>query len=563
MNTKIFTKNELSEAAAMIRNGGIVAMPTETVYGLAANAFDAEAVEKVFVAKGRQADNPLIVHIANVDDWGKLVEEIPQKARQLADRFWPGPLTIILKKKPIIPDIVSGGLDTVAVRMPKNKIAFRFIRECGCPLAAPSANLSGCPSPTKFSHVFNDMNGRVDGIIEGGDCMVGVESTVISLVDDKPVILRPGRITAAQISKVIGDVEIHKAVKSGLAGDEKAPSPGMKYKHYSPKASVTIIDGNQKEYIDYIQANADENTGVICFTEMTEKLADYNTFPLGAQDDSVAQAKKLFEVLRAVDDANLHKAFAPMPSDEGVGLAVTNRLLRAAGFNVIKLNEELSETAQKEPKVQKEEKTALNTKKAVKDSKPIIKKKQFVKKADSSDDDVVEVIGLNDDTVPPVENESKPIRRSNKKKEKKNKTANSNNKKPQKEKKEAKVLKPDSEDKKKDKTLELLDETLPVEVPVENDNTINALNNITLSADFNDDFSKEISENILVVNPLDDPSMPVQILPADEYYLVEEEEFKQQEQKQEAETEKKPKKHFFKSIFAKRSNTDKENETDK
>ena len=394
MNTKFFTKNELSEAAAMIRNGGIVVMPTETVYGLAANAFDAEAVEKIFVAKGRQADNPLIVHIANDSDWERIVETIPPKAKRLADRFWPGPLTIILKKKPIIPDIVSGGLDTVAVRMPKNKIAFRFIRECGCPLAAPSANLSGCPSPTKFSHVVKDMNGRVDGIIEGGDCMVGVESTVISLVGDKPVILRPGRITAEQIRKVIGEVEIHRAVKNELAEGDEATSPGMKYKHYAPKASVTIVDADSKEYIDFIKANADEKTAVICFTEMIGQLSDYNIFPLGASDDSVAQAKKLFEILRAVDDASLEKAFAPMPSEEGVGLAVTNRLLRASGFNVIRPDKTVltKEDKPKTAEAQKEEKTALNTKKAVKDNKPVAKQKQFIKNSEKNTDDAVEAL---------------------------------------------------------------------------------------------------------------------------------------------------------------------------
>lgn len=375
MNTKIFTKNELSEAAAMIRNGGIVVMPTETVYGLAANAFDAEAVEKIFKAKGRQADNPLIVHIANFSDWENLVEEIPPKARLLAERFWPGPLTIILKKKPTVPDIVSGGLDTVAVRMPKNIIAFKFIRECACPLAAPSANLSGSPSPTKFSHVLKDMNGRVDGIIEGSDCVVGLESTVISLAGDKPVILRPGRITAAQISKVIGDVEIHRAVTNNLSEGEQAPSPGMKYKHYAPKASVSIVDGNEQEYIKFIKENADDKTAVICFTEMLEQLKGYHTFSLGSGNDSIAHSKRLFDILRAIDDASLKKAYAPLPSSEGVGLAVNNRLLRAAGFNVIKLSSD--------------EKRSLKAKKGQKNKKA--KSKSKPEKNNDAEDDYDEV----------------------------------------------------------------------------------------------------------------------------------------------------------------------------
>lgn len=567
MNTKIFTKNELSEAAAMIRNGGIVVMPTETVYGLAANAFDAEAVEKIFAAKGRQADNPLIVHIANNSDWEKLVEEIPQKARQLADRFWPGPLTIILKKKPIVPDIVSGGLDTVAVRMPKNKIAFRFIRECGCPLAAPSANLSGCPSPTKLSHVMKDMNGRVDGIIEGGDCMVGLESTVISLAGDKPIILRPGRITAAQIAKVIGEVEIHHAVTGDLADGEKAASPGMKYKHYAPNAAVTIVDGDDNEYIDFIKANADDKTAVICFTEMTQALSDYNIFPLGAREDSIAQSKRLFDVLRAVDDAELEKAYAPMPSAEGVGLAVNNRLLRAAGFNVIKPSEK-DENAAEEPtervetgesleeaneadptakthealqepdeqaqQASKEKKPSLTTKKAVKDKKPDSRPKQEPKKEEQTeDDDTVQVIGLGEngeilgmtteyeamepefDTEPEAqtEPEPQPEQTAAAKEKKKGKKYRKNKKKQKRE--QQKEQKEDSDKEKVEEDIldfevnnttdepdfELLNEKLEKEEDATDDLTLSSLNEITLSADFNDDFSKEISENIVVIDP--------------------------------------------------------------
>ena len=339
METKIFTKTELSEAAAIIRNGGVVAMPTETVYGLAANALDTEAVRKIYEAKGRQSDNPLIVHIANISDWGKLVEEVPQNAKLLAERFWPGPLTIVLKKSALVPDIVSGGLDTVAVRMPKNKIAFRFIKECGVPLAAPSANLSGAPSPTKFSHVYADMNGRIDGIIDGGDCMVGLESTVISLAEETPIILRPGRISAEQLRKVIGKVAIHPSATQALNEGESALSPGMKYKHYAPKAELQLLEGNDLAFSRYIQKNADEKTAVICFDEQLDELEGLNTFSLGAKQDSVTHAKRLFDILRSIDERGLTKAFAPLCNSEGVGLAVNNRLLCAAGFRVIALDQ--------------------------------------------------------------------------------------------------------------------------------------------------------------------------------------------------------------------------------
>lgn len=563
MNTKIFTKNELSEAAAMIRNGGIVVMPTETVYGLAANAFDAGAVEKVFEAKGRQPDNPLIVHIANNSDWEKLVEEIPQKARQLADRFWPGPLTIILKKKSAVPDIVSGGLDTVAVRMPKNKIAFRFIRECGCPLAAPSANLSGCPSPTKFSHVLKDMNGRVDGIIEGGDCMVGVESTVISLVDDKPVILRPGRITAQQISKVIGEVEIHRAVKNDLAQGEKAASPGMKYKHYAPKAEVKILEGSDEQFVKYVKEHSDEKTAVICFSEMLEALDGYNTFELGAKDDSVAQAKKLFDILRAVDDAEMQTAFAPLPSDKGVGLAVNNRLLRAAGFNVINLNETPSGS----------EKGTITTKKAVKDKKPDSKPKKEPKPAEQADDSV-QVIGLdnyeesltdfeNADIQPDIK-EDKPKSEPETPVVKKGKKHKQNKKKEKRKEQQGKKENVSQEKLEKLEFEQEVEENDDFEIfdavqataAEENDESLKVLGNITFTADFNDDFSKEISENIEVIDPEQESKNPLKRLTN---VIVSKEDEPEQhdepEEPQEPVEPKKEKRGFFKSLFVRKSSS--------
>ncbi|MBR2590234.1 MAG: threonylcarbamoyl-AMP synthase [Clostridia bacterium] len=428
METKIITKNELKEAAAIIRDGGIVAMPTETVYGLAANALDTEAVQKIFEAKGRQADNPLIVHIANISDWSKLVTDLPEKAKLLAERFWPGPLTIILKKSDLVPDIVTAGLDTVAVRMPKNKIAFRFIKECGVPLAAPSANLSGSPSPTKFNHVLEDMNGRIDAIINGGDCMVGVESTVISLAEDTPIILRPGRITAEQIQKVIGSVDIHETATKALDNTEAAASPGMKYKHYAPQADLRLVDGDDKDYTEYIQKEADEQTAVICFDEMLSELENYKTFSLGSKNDPVTQAKRLFDVLRSIDEQGFTKAFAPVPDAAGVGLAVLNRLLRASGFRVENL----------------QSKTVPAIEKPLKEELPQAEQPQ-----NNTDEDAEQ--------------------------------------------------EPTSYTEQSSVTDEELEDIIGSFASFEEDSAILALNDIQLNPDFNEDFSKEICDNITVV----------------------------------------------------------------
>ncbi len=463
MNTKIFTKNELSEAAAMIRAGGVVVMPTETVYGLAANALDAEAVKKIYEAKGRQSDNPLIVHIANLSDWSTLVQSIPPKAKLLADRFWPGPLTIILKKSERVPAIVSGGLDTVAVRMPKNKVAFRFIKECGVPLAAPSANLSGAPSPTKFEHVMHDMNGRVDGIIDGGDCMVGVESTVISLVEDTPVILRPGRVTAEQISKVIGDVTIHRAATEDLKPGETAASPGMKYKHYAPQADLTILDGDDAQFADYVNAHADEKTAVICFDENTAAITAGHIFSLGEKADSVTHAKRLFDILRTVDAQGLTKAFAPLPEEKGVGLAVLNRLLRAAGFHIIRLGEpdrEAEETVQPLAETTQTQDTAPMRNTAVTAKNATLEKTADVPKT-------------------PITEPASEVPQTD------NITA---------------VTPPAS----RGQTGNGLDTIFTFE----EDSAILQLNEVKLSEDFNEDFSKEISDGITVVEKTseEDPS---------------------------------------------------------
>ncbi len=331
MNTEILTysSESVKKAAEILRDGGIVGMPTETVYGLAANALDEKAVRDIFIAKGRPQDNPLIVHISNMDMLAPLVRQIPEVAERLAERFWGGPLTMIFPKSDIIPDVTSGGLDTVAVRMPASEAARAIIDECGFPIAAPSAHLSGSPSPTTAQHVFGDMDGRIPLIIDGGACSCGVESTVICFRDDRIHILRPGGVTAEMLSE-FAEVEIDKAVSAKPAEDERVLSPGMKYKHYSPKADVCIVDEHGSSFVDYCTRHADGRTiamGIGC--EEQGIFVDYGSTP-------ELQAQRLFAMLRNADDEGADKVFVEMPSKEGIGLAVYNRLLRAAGFRVVR-----------------------------------------------------------------------------------------------------------------------------------------------------------------------------------------------------------------------------------
>lgn len=330
---------DIRKAAEIIRRGGLVGMPTETVYGLAADALKGKAVSKIFKAKGRPGDNPLIVHVADFEDIEKynLVREIPEKAKILADKYWPGPMTIIMKKSEIIPDEVSAGLETVAIRIPSHPVAAALIREAGTPIAAPSANLSGSPSPTTALHVMNDMKGRIEAIIDGGECSVGVESTVITLAGEKPRLLRPGGITLEQLRDALGEVEMDDAVLHKLKDGVKAASPGMKYKHYAPKAQVVIIKGSSKAYIDYVNSHADENTAALCWEEDIRDLK-CKTLSMGKEKDQESQAHRLFDELREIDnDGSIKKVFARCPSIQGIGLAVYNRLIRAAGFEVIDL----------------------------------------------------------------------------------------------------------------------------------------------------------------------------------------------------------------------------------
>ncbi len=324
----------IEEAASLIRSGTVVGMPTETVYGLAANALDEDAVRRIFAAKGRPADNPLIVHISELEMIKPLVTDIPELALKCAEEFWPGPLTMILPKSGLIPLVTSGGLDTVGIRMPSNKTARALIDASGVPLAAPSANLSGSPSPTKAEHVYKDMAGRIPCILDDGQCAVGVESTVVTFEKDSVRILRPGFISAEDLKAVCDNVIIDKGVVEAVANDAVVASPGMKYKHYAPKADVTIIDSSAEDFKSYCSAQNDDSV-LMVFDKKEAEGTGHDCIVYGA--DSTEQAQKLFDVLRQLDESGVKKAYARCPEKSGVGLAVYNRLLRAAGFQVIKL----------------------------------------------------------------------------------------------------------------------------------------------------------------------------------------------------------------------------------
>lgn len=342
METKLFkVKDENDECLAMagkiLSDGGLVAIPTETVYGLAANALDDEACKKIYLAKGRPSDNPLIVHISELSQWKPLVKEIPENAIKLAKAYWPGPLTIILKRSDLVPKTTSGGLDTVAVRMPENKIARKIIEKAGVPLAAPSANTSGKPSPTCAKYVYEDMYGKIDAIVDGGECDVGVESTVITLATQPPKILRPGAVTYEMLKDVLGEVEIDKSVYEEVAKNTVVSSPGMKYKHYAPKANVVIIKGSFEAYKDYVLSHLGADTVCLCFKDDVPKLKEVKTVVFGKEDDPLSQAHRVFDALREVDEAGAKTVYARFPEMDGIGLAVFNRLVRAAAFNIIEV----------------------------------------------------------------------------------------------------------------------------------------------------------------------------------------------------------------------------------
>ncbi len=347
METKVFVARdnyikdeELKEASAVIRNGGLVAFPTETVYGLGGDATNPEASRKIYAAKGRPSDNPLIVHIADFSQLRNIVAEVPQEAEKLAEAFWPGPLTMILRKNDVIPYETTGGLDTVAIRMPSHPVARAFLQDSGCMIAAPSANTSGRPSPTMAQHVWEDLHGKIEILLDGGPVGIGIESTIVDLSEERPMILRPGFITQEMLSAVLGDV----GVDPGLASENsKQPpkAPGMRYRHYAPKADLTLVEGTMEEVISRINALTREaqamgkSVGVLATEENKDRYVADHVIVIGQRQDEAEIARHLFDVLRQFDDLQVDLIYSESFAAAGVGQAIMNRLLKAAGHKRI------------------------------------------------------------------------------------------------------------------------------------------------------------------------------------------------------------------------------------
>ena len=324
----------IGKASKILKSGGVVAVPTETVYGLAASAYDDNAIKAIFNAKGRPQDNPLIVHIANIDMLNDIARDIPNIAYECARAFWPGPFTMVLPKGDKIADSVSGGLDTVAVRFPSDKTICDIIEKSGLPLAAPSANTSGKPSPTSAAHVIEDLDGKIDAVVVGGDCIVGVESTVVSLVGEKPRLLRPGAVTPEQLRVVLPELVIDDAVLEKLKDGVAAASPGMKYKHYAPNTTAFLVEGCSNSFVKFV--NSKQDVAAICFDEEYYNI-NIVKMSYGSKRDESTLAQNVFSCLRDIDSLNVKEVYIHAPSKDGVGLAVYNRLIRACGFEVIKL----------------------------------------------------------------------------------------------------------------------------------------------------------------------------------------------------------------------------------
>ena len=328
----------ISLFANMLADGKTVIFPTETVYGLGANALDEDAATKIYQAKGRPSDNPLLVHVADKEDVYDLVENVDDRAKLLMDKFWPGPLTIVFKKKAIIPDRTSGGLDTVAIRMPSDQVARDLIRQAGVPIAAPSANISGRPSPTKPEHIIRDMDGRVDGILVGGPCDYGVESTIIDLSEDLAMVLRPGSITLEMLGEVLGRVDLDPSLKN-KDDNIMAKAPGMKYKHYSPQAQVYIVKADDLEgFAERVDSLCEDNAkkglkiGVMTMN-YDQHSYQAKVFDLGGSDTEVA--KNLFDSLISLDRESIDIAYVPYFEERGIGVAIMNRLKKAAAYRII------------------------------------------------------------------------------------------------------------------------------------------------------------------------------------------------------------------------------------
>ena len=341
MLTKLLHRSaaDIAQAGRLLAGGEVVGIPTETVYGLAANALDEAAVAKIFAAKGRPQDNPLIIHISALDQLEDLAEEISPAVWQMAEQFWPGPLTMVVKKKDIVPDRTSAGLDTVGIRMPSHPVARAIIDAAGVPLAAPSANTSGKPSPTTARDVLDDMNGKIPAIVDGGACTVGVESTVVDMTGDFPQILRPGAITEEMIREAMGAVSTDRATLEGLSDDAKVRSPGMKYRHYAPKAPVILLEGAPEDtYLALLEQMQQPWTGVICFEEYLPAIKESKSrlvYSLGYSWDHAEHARRLFALLRKFDRTQAKRIVVQCPRTMGANAGTVNRLRKAAGFQCI------------------------------------------------------------------------------------------------------------------------------------------------------------------------------------------------------------------------------------
>jgi len=326
-------------AAEIIKTGGLVAIPTETVYGLGANGLDPVAVAKIFEAKGRPQDNPLILHICGPEQIEEFCHHIPQAAYTLAEHFWPGPLTMVLPARSIVPKCTTAGLSTVAVRCPDSEVTRDIIRLSGVPVAAPSANISGKPSTTTADHVRHDHEGRIDAIVDGGPCRVGVESTIVDLTEDRPRLLRPGGITPEQLLEVLGDLVVDKAVTAQIDKDAVVKAPGMKYRHYAPDCQVLIIAGSREKAAAYIRAHYKPGDRVLCFQEELPLYQGCDPLAYGMEADVETLSAGLFGALRELDDPKVHRVFARCPVGGGVAYAVQNRLKKAAAFHIIDAEE--------------------------------------------------------------------------------------------------------------------------------------------------------------------------------------------------------------------------------
>ena len=340
VNTILFTENtkeNIEKAAEIIRRGGLLGIPTETVYGLGANALNADACRRIYEAKGRTQDNPLIIHVPDASWLSRYCEKVPESAYRLAEAFWPGPLTMILPKKEIVPYRTTGGLETVGVRCPNHPVTLAVIAAADVPIAAPSGNTSGRPSPTSAADMLEDMDGKIDGIFDGGPCGVGVESTIIDLTCQPPRLLRAGGLPLEELERVLGTVLVDKCITQLMTDGERPRAPGMKYRHYAPKAPVTVVTGDGKKSAAYIAAHAPEGAGVICFSEFRAQFPGCVVHELGPEGDKSEQARRVFDALREFDATDVTEIFAQCPDDAGLGLAIRNRLKKEAGFAVVEV----------------------------------------------------------------------------------------------------------------------------------------------------------------------------------------------------------------------------------